>query len=281
MGNACSKFKGLRSNSSTIDHGFLNPQGIYTTNADYDMDIVGNLIRKGQLAPFYKGLNEPNTNYNDLCFDNECPICFLFYPSRMNRTRCCDKSICTECFLQLRRSTSSPTIPAACPFCLHPNFGVVYIPPAWSKYFNAFKKKRAELILEDEKNNIDAKNSHADNRRHWILEPNDSDVVLIDTIRPNWEQMIVDEERRTSSIGTTRRRRVQLNNVEGRNSSRRRRRSSYISGEHTIYDSLAEMDLEDVLVMEAIRLSLVNGDSSNTTTTADNNNAAVQLNHTP
>jgi hypothetical protein len=30
----------------------------------------------------------------------ECPICFLFYPV-LNSSRCCNKRVCTECFLQV------------------------------------------------------------------------------------------------------------------------------------------------------------------------------------
>ena len=33
----------------------------------------------------------------------ECPICFLTYPPYLNRTRCCDQPICTECFVQIKR----------------------------------------------------------------------------------------------------------------------------------------------------------------------------------
>ncbi|KAI7902521.1 uncharacterized protein BX663DRAFT_511329 [Cokeromyces recurvatus] len=281
MGNVCSRIKEIHSNSSNHDHGFLNPQGIYNSKVDYDMNVVSILIKKGKLAPFYKGLNELNDNYNNLCYETECPICFLFYSSKVNRTRCCDKPICTECFLQLRRSMTSPLIPAACPFCLHPNFGIVYIPPSWSKHFNGFKKRRADLILKDETNSMDIKNTD-NSRRNWVVEADDPDVVLVDTIRPNWEQALA-EERRSSSVGTTRRRRVQLNNMERRNSLRRstsqRSALNYpIMNNHVSYDSFSEMDIEDVLVMEAIRLSLINnGDNSaaNIPTTDNNNTNAA------
>jgi hypothetical protein len=52
-----------------------------------------------------------------------------------------------------------------CPFCVQPNFGVLYIPPIWSKFYLAFKKKRPDLIEDD--------------RRHWIIESHDADVVLV------------------------------------------------------------------------------------------------------
>lgn len=68
----------------------------------------------------------------------------------------------------------------------------------------------------------------------------------MDTIRPKWEEMLDDAS--SSAVGSTRRRRVPLTNE-----IRRRRRTDY---DETIYDTSAELDLEDVLVMEAIRLSL-------------------------
>ncbi|KAF9198148.1 SNF1-interacting protein, partial [Haplosporangium sp. Z 27] len=56
----------------------------------------------------------------------ECPICFLYYPKNINRTRCCDKPMCTECFVQLKRLESAPTESPACPYCVEPHFGVIY-----------------------------------------------------------------------------------------------------------------------------------------------------------
>lgn len=56
--------------------------------------------------------------------------CFRYYPSNMVHTRCCDQPICTECFIQIKRAEPTPTHlesePAACPFCMEPNFGCVY-----------------------------------------------------------------------------------------------------------------------------------------------------------
>ncbi|KAK9478831.1 hypothetical protein V1514DRAFT_46211 [Lipomyces japonicus] len=93
----------------------------------------------------------------------ECPICFLYYPPYLNSTRCCDQSICSECFVQIKRpdphvpaplspsSSSSPPAapaapapeasvspigvvkltsePASCPYCTETDFGVTYRPP--------------------------------------------------------------------------------------------------------------------------------------------------------
>jgi hypothetical protein len=80
----------------------------------------------------------------------ECPICFLVrhlspphqsltfpqvYPPNINHSRCCDQAICTECFVQIKRTEPTATHlvsePAACPYCVQDNFGIVYTPPPW------------------------------------------------------------------------------------------------------------------------------------------------------
>lgn len=58
-----------------------------------------------------------------------------YYPPNINHSRCCDQAICTECFVQIKRAEPNPTHlvsePAACPYCVQDNFGVVYTPPPW------------------------------------------------------------------------------------------------------------------------------------------------------
>ncbi|KAI8912269.1 hypothetical protein DFJ77DRAFT_511813 [Powellomyces hirtus] len=61
-------------------------------------------------------------------FAIECPICFLYYPANINYSRCCDQPICTECFVQIKRPESTLE-PAACPFCVETNFGILYHAP--------------------------------------------------------------------------------------------------------------------------------------------------------
>ncbi|XP_076918973.1 E3 ubiquitin-protein ligase DA2-like, partial [Bidens hawaiensis] len=46
-----------------------------------------------------------------------------YYPS-LNRSRCCSKGICTECFLQMK--TPNSTRPTQCPFCKTLNYAVEY-----------------------------------------------------------------------------------------------------------------------------------------------------------
>ena len=51
--------------------------------------------------------------------DTECPICFLNY-AQVNQTKCCQASLCTECYLQVR----PPKERVVCPFCNSPNLTV-------------------------------------------------------------------------------------------------------------------------------------------------------------
>ncbi|KAB1216146.1 Protein SIP5 [Morella rubra] len=99
-----------------IDEKYTRPQGLYN-HKDVDHKKLRKLILESKLAPCYPGDEEC------ACDLEECPICFLYYPS-LNRSRCCMKSICTECFLQMKVPNS--TRPTQCPFCKTANYAVEY-----------------------------------------------------------------------------------------------------------------------------------------------------------
>lgn len=125
-----------KSYPSSIDGGALTPQGVYEGDKDYDHDVVKTAIVKRKLMPFYKGADDEAT-YSSKPFNTECPICFLFYPSPLNMTRCCAQPICSECFVQMKRPdptlTNPPsTHPPECPYCTAENFGIVYTKPSIS-----------------------------------------------------------------------------------------------------------------------------------------------------
>ncbi|KAJ0744533.1 putative protein Sip5/DA2 [Helianthus annuus] len=71
-----------------VDEKYTRPQGLYE-HKDVDHKKLRKLIIESKLAPCYPGADD------DCSFDlDECPICFLYYPS-LNRSRCCMKGICT------------------------------------------------------------------------------------------------------------------------------------------------------------------------------------------
>ncbi|KAI8011009.1 E3 ubiquitin-protein ligase DA2 [Camellia lanceoleosa] len=99
-----------------VDEKYTRPQRLYQ-HRDVDHKKLRKLILDSKLAPCYPGDEECG-------FDlEECPICFLCYPN-LNRSRCCTKGICTECFLQMK--TLNSTRPTQCPFCKTLNYAVEY-----------------------------------------------------------------------------------------------------------------------------------------------------------
>uniref|UniRef100_A0A0A9DC14 Protein SIP5 n=1 Tax=Arundo donax TaxID=35708 RepID=A0A0A9DC14_ARUDO len=69
-----------------------------------DAGRLRHLIRRGDLAPCFDAAEDAVDGQAE-----ECPICFYFYPS-LNRSKCCSKRICTECFLQLMPSKTSKAV---------------------------------------------------------------------------------------------------------------------------------------------------------------------------
>ncbi|KAI9031781.1 hypothetical protein CLU79DRAFT_785295 [Phycomyces nitens] len=248
----------------TVDYGSLIPQGLYGIDTqDYDSNIVTSLVRLGKLAPFYKGLGDPpvsssgqESNLQQICSDpskdqllysstTECPICLLWYPTCINYSRCCHQPICTECFLQLRRPLDTFS-PVDCPFCVQADFGVIHIPPDWSQYHIAFNRRHPGLGPRTERWT----------RGRVVLDPNDPDVVVVDQVRPHWQEMAQKlSKRRHSSVlsgsGSTRRVIVRPRH----RASPRQTYSAYIDLEHRDQPRQIDfqLDLEDLAILEAIR----------------------------
>jgi hypothetical protein len=151
----------------------------------------------------------------------ECPICFLYYPPYLNKTRCCDQPICSECFVQIKRpdphppehESNDPAIPgssppetsaeaealvsepACCPYCQLPEFGVTYEGPPF----------RRGLSYASPPQGLDTSNSaipppspssttgtsatltpHTHKRRTTSISATASTVITTDRIRPDW-----------------------------------------------------------------------------------------------
>ncbi|KAI8889239.1 hypothetical protein K501DRAFT_329326 [Backusella circina FSU 941] len=213
---------------------------------DYDVKIVKRLVKEGRLAPFYHGItDEDSRSLLDMISHSihiqrlysetvECPICLLCYPKNINYSRCCDKPICTDCFLQMKRSEESPQTPAVCPYCVHSHFGVIHIPPKWSINYPRFSKRRADIA-----DTLDIR----DISRRKPLSKDDPDVVFVDQVRPDWFETIVLQKGISGSAGngTTRRTVVRLN------------RNSSSDSEEESGSQPYQWDLEEILVLETIR----------------------------
>ena len=176
--------------------------------------------------PFVNGQRIEAYLYKDAM---ECPICFLYYPPYLNKTRCCDQAICSECFVQIKRPdphppehgdpTSPPgpssaagleatdedgddqlvSEPAACPFCVQPEFGITYEPPAFRRgltYVNQSSTHplaNATSAMSSSSSLASTTGSarqlsptSASRRRTTSLLATAPTVVTTDRVRPDW-----------------------------------------------------------------------------------------------
>ncbi|TFK55223.1 hypothetical protein OE88DRAFT_1017540 [Heliocybe sulcata] len=122
----------------------------------------------------------------------DCPICFLYYPPNINYSRCCEQVICTECFVQIKRADPTPTHlvsePAACPYCMQENFGVVYTPPSWRAGIGS--EGATPPSWADPANGTSQPSSPLPptmKRRRKSFGADSPEVVTTDQIRPDWE----------------------------------------------------------------------------------------------
>ncbi|VDC01583.1 unnamed protein product [Peniophora sp. CBMAI 1063] len=239
---------------------------------------------------------EPTRNPEALIYRGavECPICFLYYPPNINRSRCCDQPVCTECFVQIKRS--EPTTqhlqsdPACCPYCVQENFGVVYTPPPWRAGLGSEGSSLppwpdpAKASTPPTPTGPPGKQ-----KRRKSFGANDPDVVTTDHIRPDWEAKLqavkAQAQRRANRriimrqvgdrlipVGVTSGRVHALpaelggEGAEGSaggaggaggGSTGRRSRRRQQNELQNLLGGMAGQDLEELMVMEAMRLSLL------------------------
>ncbi|KAF5358473.1 hypothetical protein D9756_001900 [Leucocoprinus leucothites] len=209
----------------------------------------------------------------------ECPICFLYYPPNINHSRCCDQAICTECFVQIKRNEPTTTHlvsePAACPYCVQDNFGVVYRPPHWRAGIGSDGSTPSWPEPPRE-----SAQPPTHKRRQHSYSVDSPEVVTTDQIRPDWEAKLAAVR---AAVARRANRRIIMRQVgdrlipvgvssgrvhaldsgeagaeaaEGGGGSRRRRRGGANSHiEHLM--SIPGQDLEEIMLMEAMRLSLI------------------------
>lgn len=149
----------------------------------------------------------------------ECPICFLYYPPYLNRTRCCDQPICSECFVQIKRpdphppehhddpSNPTPTPPpeeegllvsepSACPFCVTPEFGVTYEPPPFRRGL-VYSGPASRNPLSSPSSAMASTTSlqapsQGGRRRTTSLSASAPQVITTDRVRPDWAKKLAD-----------------------------------------------------------------------------------------
>ncbi|KAF1932840.1 uncharacterized protein M421DRAFT_98047 [Didymella exigua CBS 183.55] len=253
---------------------------------------------------------------------SECPICFLYYPPYLNKTRCCDQPICSECFVQIKRPDPHPpehhgeepppseeqqeeiqlvSEPAACPFCVQPEFGVTYEPPPFRRgliyaHQSQGMHSATSAMSSTASVNSSGVTSPGGRRRATSLAVNDKTVITTDMVRPDWAKKLADAKshalRRAAAATALHNAAYMMGNIQqqearGFSLGRRRRNmfgtdSGASSGQGTPRregeassgrgESSGDLfsgrnssrrgggnrldDLEELMMMEAIRLSL-------------------------
>ncbi|PVH98675.1 hypothetical protein DM02DRAFT_530659 [Periconia macrospinosa] len=149
---------------------------------------------------------------------SECPICFLYYPPYLNKTRCCDQPICSECFVQIKRPDPHPpehhdgpsegqapaepqedgmlvSEPACCPFCVQPEFGVTYEPPPFRRGLSYANQQSLASVASamSSSSSVNTEGVMSPGRRRaGSLAANDKSVITTDRVRPDWAKKLAD-----------------------------------------------------------------------------------------
>ncbi|KAG8934060.1 SNF1-interacting protein [Tulasnella sp. 418] len=269
---------------TTPDHSSVQPSVTRSSISSRSSKAVGKEPLRLSEAKVYRGAVE-------------CPICFLYFPPYINHSRCCDQAICTECFVQIKRNEPTPTHlvsePACCPYCVQENFGVVYTPPPWRAGIGSDGSPVLISRLDPSKPGSSSGDAVALNAaRRKSASHTNPEVVTIDQIRPDWEAKLNAVK---AAVARRANRRIIMRQVgdrlipvgitsgrvhpigdattptsgegngegsgEGRR-SRRRHQNNGPGGElgqllNSMGLGLAGQDLEEMLLQEAMRLSLV------------------------
>ncbi|KAL1299871.1 hypothetical protein HN51_044423 [Arachis hypogaea] len=219
-----------------VDEKFTRPQGLYN-HKDVDHKKLRKLILESKLAPCYPGDEETALDRE------ECPICFLYYPS-LNRSRCCTKSICTECFLQMKVPNS--TRPTQCPFCKTANYAVEYR-GVKSKEEKGLEQIEEQRVIEAKIRMRQQELQDEEERLHKRLETGSANVNVA----------VADVEYSTNAAAASS---VSVVEHEEIVSSQDSCATSMFRPPpptvRTNRDDEFDVDLEDIMVMEAIWLSI-------------------------
>ncbi|KAK2423088.1 E3 ubiquitin-protein ligase DA2L [Trifolium repens] len=218
-----------------VDEKYTRPQGLYN-HKDVDQKKLRKLILESKLAPCYPGDEET------ACDREECPICFLYYPS-LNRSRCCTKSICTECFLQMKVPNS--TRPTQCPFCKTANYAVEYR-GVKSKEEKGLEQIEEQRVIEAKIRMRKQELQDEEERMHKRLEVSSSNVNVA----------VADVEYSSNAVAESSTSVIEPDEIVSSQGSCATPMVRQPPATRANRDDEFDVDLEDIMVMEAIWLSI-------------------------
>jgi len=176
---------------------------------------------------------------------------FLFYPGGLNRALCCKKGVCTECFLQIKRPTSS----VSCPFCNRLDFQAIFTGPLSSeereresneqqKVIELKIKMRQEEIERDGQRERDRSKANSFSSSSPSVTPGSSPLPVatpsfLSADSPQDNPLSSQRKENKTPVGSP---------IPP---------SPLLS--HPVTNMNQELDLDELMLMEAIRLSLIPG----------------------
>ncbi|CAH7671895.1 hypothetical protein PPACK8108_LOCUS6734 [Phakopsora pachyrhizi] len=200
-----------------------------------------------------------------------------YYPSNINYSRCCQQPICTECFVQIKRADPTPqelkSEPACCPYCVESNFGVTYEPPPPDQRTGwTFPVSQSPLDSSPSPTPpVTSPGTESDDKRlskrRQTTSHTSQEVVTTDSIQEDWQIKL---ESVKAAVQRRANRRIIFRqdgdrlvpigitssgggDVDGSSRRRRNHRNQSDPQQQRHYG----LELEELMVMEAMRLSLV------------------------
>ncbi|KAI0021724.1 hypothetical protein F4780DRAFT_263266 [Xylariomycetidae sp. FL0641] len=152
----------------------------------------------------------------------ECPLCLMYYPPFLNKTRCCCQIICSECFVQIKRpephhpehhveenngegaagndraaeeeKEDLVMEPAKCPYCTQTEFGVTYEAPPFRRGLVYAMNPPTVGTMSTAMSSSSSLNpplspttgSNVNRKRAQSLSASAPGVISTDRIRPDW-----------------------------------------------------------------------------------------------
>ena len=107
-------------------------------SCEWEPKQIRRLISNGQLARRATGADCRLSKT-----DRECPICFMYY-SETNISKCCNATLCTECYLQIKPGKDRYCI---CPFCNNPKM-VITVAKGMDESDVARREEEEQRVIE-------------------------------------------------------------------------------------------------------------------------------------
>jgi len=235
------------------------PSGLYE-NCKWEQRQIRRAIGDGKLAARLSG-----TESRECGSDQECPICFLHY-SQINMIKCCNATICTECYLQVQEPPKSQNPSHPCPFCNHDKIAVTIAKKLVGEDV-AKREKEEQMVIEAtiraRKNSESSVNSDTSSLMMPAERENLEREMRSQCAHPIMTRLRREEdERRERHDEEYNRRSRESNSMFQRNYLTRRGMDDDVRNYMRTFGRSGTSGLNDLVMLEALLLSMNNRNTS-------------------